>query len=91
MRKADRSDVSQVEDLVNSTKVIVFLLDENQNMRPDEIGSSELIRTEMKRLGIPLKEYDLEVQFRCGGCTEYSDWINYLLEFSNKKPVEIRS
>ena len=29
---------------------------------------------------------DLKAQFRCGGCAEYLDWINYLFGFSTEMP-----
>jgi hypothetical protein len=85
-KKAMKSQRSQIEELLEAAKVTVFFLDENQFVRPDEIGSTKLIRKATTELGIPLIEYDLMVQFRCGGCMEYVEWIDYILNFSNKKP-----
>jgi uncharacterized protein len=76
-----RSTRSQVEELLDAAKVTVFLLDENQFVRPDEIGCSALVRSETARLGVPLTEYDLAAQFRCGGCSEYGAWVDWLLGF----------
>jgi hypothetical protein len=79
--RVPRSTRSQVEELLDAAKVTVFLLDENQFVRPDEIGCSALVRSEAARLGVPLTEYDLATQFRCGGCSEYGAWVDSLLGF----------
>lgn len=84
--KHKRSDRTQIEDLLNAAKVTVFLLDENQFMRPDEVGTTDLIRHFTEQLDIPLREFDLELQFRCGGCREYAEWLDFLLGFSGTQP-----
>jgi hypothetical protein len=78
---SERNKHSQIEELINAAKVTVFLLDENQYVRPDEIGCTDLIRKTTKQLGIRLFEYDLNAQFRCGGCLDYLLWIENLLGF----------
>jgi uncharacterized protein len=83
---SQRNKQSQVEELLKAAKVTVFLLDENQFVRPDEIGSSQLIRDETNALGINLFEYDLHAQFRCGNCYDYITWIDNILGFSNVHP-----
>ncbi len=85
-RRADRGKRSQAEELIDAAKVTVFLLDENQFVRPDEVGSSALFRLEGKRKNARIKEFDLGVQFRCGGCTEYVTWVDWLLGFSVDQP-----
>jgi hypothetical protein len=75
-----------MEELLNASKVTVFMLDENQYVRPDEIGSSQLIRDATKSLGITLFEYDLHAQFRCGNCYDYLTWIDYLLGYTSIRP-----
>lgn len=79
--KAKRGKREQIDELLSAAKVSVFFLDENQFMRPDEVGESNLIRHATGRHRIPLKEYDLATQFRCGGCSEYLQWIDQLLGF----------
>ena len=81
-----RSKKSQTEELLEAGRVVVFFLDDNQSVRPDEVGSTELIIQTAQKLNIPIHTYDLQAQFRCGGCAEYLDWINYLLGFSSKIP-----
>jgi hypothetical protein len=84
--KIERGKRSQVEELTAASKVTVFLLDENQFVRPDEVGSSSLVRKHAAERGIRLKEFDLAVQFRCGGCAEYIAWVDWLLGFAAEVP-----
>ena len=84
--KIERGKRSQVQELTDAAKVTVFLLDDNQSVRPDEVGSSELIRTHARNQRHRLKEFDLAVQFRCGGCAEYVGWVDWLLGFSSTPP-----
>ena len=80
MRKEDRSDLSQVDELMLSAKVSVFFIDDRQVVRPSEVGSSELIRQSAKRLGIQVFEHELETQFRCGGSDAFVGWVDNTLE-----------
>lgn len=77
----------QVEELIDASKVTVFLLDDNQFVRPDEVGRSDLVRETAKKMKRPLYEYDLTLQFRCGGCVEYLTWLDNLLGFSDAPVV----
>jgi hypothetical protein len=86
-KSSDKTDLSQTEELLNAGRIVVFFLDDNQSVRPDEVGTTELILDTAMKMGIPTFTYDLQTQFRCGGCTEYLDWINNLFGFSSKDPV----
>jgi hypothetical protein len=79
-----RADRPQVQELMEAAKVSVFFLDDNQFVRPDEIGSSALVREQASALRIRFREYDLAGQFRCGGCREYIEWVDGLLGFRSE-------
>ncbi len=81
-RASGRTGRAQVDELIDASKVAVFLLDDNQSVRPDEIGSSKLVEDAARRRRLPLRSYDLETQFRCGGCVEYIAWVDHLLGFA---------
>ena len=49
-RKEARSDVPQVEELLRAAKVTIFFIDDHQVVRPEEIGSAELIREAARRV-----------------------------------------
>ena len=85
-RARDRNRKSQVDELLDAAKVVVFFLDENQFVRPDEVGRSTLVQDAASALRIPLREYDLATQFRCGGCVEYVQWVDHLLGFRASPP-----
>jgi hypothetical protein len=89
--KGQRNRKSQVDELLDAAKVTAFFLDENQFVRPDEEGESQLIREAAGRKRITLKEYDLATQFRCGGCLEYLEWVDWLLGFRQARPVDWRN
>jgi hypothetical protein len=86
IKRSEQSDKSQMQELLDCSKVAVFLLDENQYVRPDEIGCSRVIREAARSRGVPLKEFDLDTQFRCGGCVEYTTWVDYLLGYEPDRP-----
>jgi hypothetical protein len=78
--KAARSERTQVEELIDAARVAVFFIDDNQIVRPTEVGSTQLIRESAFAKDIAVTERRLEIQFRCAGCDAYVDWIDQLLE-----------
>ena len=74
-----RSDFPQVKELLNAAKVSVFFIDDDQVVRPNEIGSVEYIRANAESAGCNLHEYELEVQFRCSGSEAFVGWVNNTL------------
>jgi len=77
--RAKRSNLPQVEELINVAKVPVFFIDDRQNVRPGEIGSCNHIRENAERLGCSVHEYQLDIQFRCQGSDKFVQWINNTL------------
>jgi DUF2075 family protein len=78
-KKAARSDTPQVEELLRVSRVSVFLIDDLQTVRPGEVGSTDLIRTNADRLGIPVSTIDLTAQFRCRGSDSFVQWLDSVL------------
>lgn len=58
-RREARSELPQVDELVQVAKVPVFLLDENQVVRPEEIGKVGSIRDAARRNGADVIEISL--------------------------------
>jgi DUF2075 family protein len=75
-----RSGKPQVVELLNASKTSVFFIDDDQVVRPGEIGSTEYIRQSAQTLGCDLHEYELEAQFRCAGSDGFVNWVNNTLE-----------
>ena len=76
MKAGDKSDILQIEELINVAKVPVFLIDDDQIVRPNEIGSVGLIRQYSESMHCDIHEYELEAQFRCAGSDGFINWIN---------------
>lgn len=73
------SDKLQIEELINVAKVPVFLIDDAQVVRPNEIGSVALIKEYSEKKDCTVLEYELEAQFRCAGSDGFVNWINNTL------------
>ncbi len=78
-KKHLRSTKPQVRELLEASKLAVFLVDDRQVVRPNEIGSSSYVAQEAKALGFAVSEYELEVQFRCAGSDGFVNWVNNTL------------
>lgn len=77
-----KSPRPQVEDLIRPAKLSVFFIDENQVVRPTEIGSVSSIRNAAIKLGVEnseLFEFELKTQFRCSGSDAYLQWLDKVL------------
>lgn len=79
-KKDKRSNKTQLEELFDASKVAVFFIDDRQVVRPDEIGSSVLIKEFAQSRGIRLYECDLTAQFRCNGSDAFINWVNHTIQ-----------
>ncbi len=78
-KKENRSSLSQIEEIMNASKVSVFFIDDNQVVRPNEVGSTEYIKQYALEKKANVIEYELEAQFRCNGSEAFVNWINNTL------------
>ncbi len=87
-KAGERSGLAQIDELIKVAKVCVFLLDDKQVVRPDEIGSVELIAESAYRNKCKYIEFDdLDIQFRCGGSDAFINWINNTLSIKRTTNV----
>jgi len=77
--KAKRTNVPQIEELINAAKVCVFLIDDRQVVRPNEVGSKKYIEGYTKEMNCTISDYKLDVQFRCAGSESFVNWIENTL------------
>jgi uncharacterized protein len=82
--KEYRTDMPQIEQLIRCAKTSIFFIDDKQNIRGAEIGSTKLIKETAKRIGKDIEEIELTSQFRCNGSDNYLDWLEYVLGHSKK-------
>lgn len=76
---ARRTGTAQIEEIIKAAKVSVFFIDDDQVVRPDEIGSSDYIKMWAEKFHCRFYEFQLETQFRCAGSDGFVNWINNTL------------
>jgi DUF2075 family protein len=76
---SQRAGIPQVRELLQAARISVFLIDDRQVVRPNEIGSTQYIKSEAMQLGAEISEFQLEVQFRCAGSAGFVNWISNTL------------
>jgi DUF2075 family protein len=77
--KSERLDIPQIEELINASKVMAFFIDDDQIVRPGEIGSVDYIKKYAVKNNCKIFEYELEAQFRCNGSDAFVNWVNNTL------------
>jgi len=85
--RAKRSKGPQIGELINASKTTVFFIDDDQVVRPGEIGSSDYIRQYAKADNCTILDYELEAQFRCAGSAAFVNWINNTLQIKRTANV----
>lgn len=71
----------QAWHIMRSSKVSIFLRDADQSFRDNETTSRERLETFAGEFGVPRVEVIslAGAQFRCGGSSEYMDWVDATL------------
>src|SRR3972149_2410208 len=86
-----RRNLPHIDELLRLAKLNIFFIDENQIVRPSEIGSVSLIKDAAKRFGLEDKNifgFDLKTQFRCSGSDAYLQWLDKVLEIRESAIAE---
>jgi len=77
--KVKQSKLPQIQELLKASRTSVFFIDDNQIVRPGEIGSTQYIKDEAEKLHCNVSEFELEAQFRCAGSDAFVSWVNNTL------------
>lgn len=85
--RAARSGKPQIDDILDAGRVTVFFIDDLQVVRPEEVGSTELIRNAAAARGIPIREFELEAHFRANGSDAFIQWIDNTLGIARTPQV----
>lgn len=89
--KETRSTRDQVDEIIDAAKVSVFLIDDKQVVRPEEIGNSDMIRQASVKSNARLIEERLQTQFRCAGSEAFVNWVDGWLEIGDSSPTRFES
>jgi len=77
--KAKRTDLPQVDELIQAAKTTVFFIDDQQVVRPNEVGGTQLILEAAERNGADVTTFELETQFRLSGSKAFLTWVDGML------------
>ncbi|TQN32586.1 hypothetical protein FHX37_2562 [Haloactinospora alba] len=86
-RADHRTGRKQVDELVSAARVPVFLLDQHQVVRSQEMGTVDTIREFAESKGLRVHHISLDGQWRCGGSEKYERWVRRLLGLEPGGPV----
>ena len=83
-------DRPQATELIRAARVPIFLLDDHQSIRPDEVGTARYLKELAEDSGCLVEVTDLEGTFRAGGSKLYQRWVQQLLGLDASDPVTWR-
>ncbi|GHE77329.1 ATP-binding protein [Streptomyces longispororuber] len=83
-------DRPQATELIRAARVPIFLLDDHQSIRPDEVGTADYLKALAEEIGCSVEVTDLEGTFRAGGSKRYQGWVQQLLGLRTSDPVAWR-
>ena len=89
--RTQRTGLPQIDELLKIAKLSIFFIDENQIVRPNEVGSIAMIKEAASRFGIDesdISEFELQTQFRCSGSDAYLQWLDHVLEIRDTEIKE---
>ena len=70
---------NQVKEIIKSSNFSIFFIDEDQQIRWDDFGDKDEIRTQANKFNAEVHELQLESQFRCNGSDGYLSWLDNTL------------
>lgn len=71
---------NQVKEIISSSKLSIFFVDENQKVTLKDIGDKDTIGFWAARAGATITTIELESQFRCNGSDGYLAWLDNTLQ-----------
>ena len=80
---------NQIKEIIQSSKLAVFFVDDHQMVTLKDIGSTEEIKKWCKYFEANVYEDTMISQFRCNGSDSYLSWIDNVLEINTESMVEI--
>lgn len=80
---------NQIKEIINSSWLSVFLIDENQQVTWGDIGTKEEIEIWAQKLGAEVTYKELESQFRCNGSDGYLAWVDDVLQIRDTANVSL--
>ena len=70
---------NQIEDIIKASIISVFFIDDDQRIRPEDIGTVEELKRVAEKYTKNVEEIELTAQFRCAGAEGYINWLDDVL------------
>ena len=74
---------SQTKEIIHSSKLSVFFIDEAQKVTWSDVGEISRIKAYAAKLNADVEMLELTSQFRCGGSDDYMAWLDDTLGLQN--------
>lgn len=72
--------INQVDDVIKSARTSIFFIDDDQAVRPEDIGTVSELKRVAELHGATIYELELTAQYRCAGAEGYINWLNDVLQ-----------
>ncbi len=74
---------NQLVDIIKSSITTILFIDDNQRIRPEDIGTVEAIKSIANDFKARIYEVELDAQFRCAGAEGFINWLDHILQIRN--------
>ncbi len=82
---------NQIKEIINASKLAIFLVDNNQRVTMQDVGSTMEIAKYASSYKHALTHIKLESQFRCNGSDGYLNWLDNLLQLRETANIHLTS
>lgn len=79
---------NQATQIIRSSRLSVFFIDDEQVISNKDIGRFELIKEEAEKQNSTVHVVELDSQFRCAGSGNYLEWLDDLL-YDRKQDIQL--
>ncbi|WP_460543860.1 DNA/RNA helicase domain-containing protein [Glycomyces halotolerans] len=84
--QSHRRETDQIDDILSTSMVHVFFVDDDQQVKMTEIGTVDRLREDLESRGVTVFEIELTTQVRSGGVKAYVDWVRRLVGLEPETP-----
>ncbi|PFD96430.1 ATP/GTP-binding protein [Bacillus cereus] len=78
---------NQATQIIRSSKISVFFIDDSQKISKKDIGSVALLKEEAVKLDAEVHIVELDSQYRCSGSGNYIEWLDSIFGDENNNVV----
>lgn len=71
---------NQVDDVIKAATTSIFFIDDDQAVRPEDIGTVRELKRVAESHCAKIYEMELTAQFRCAGAEGYINWVDDVLQ-----------